>query len=202
MSDDGHYDLGNWVDFVRGLCPEEQRSQMQLHQSACRECSAMVSLLDRIWNAARHLTQNTAPEEWSRKAEQIFETGKLGPIRQLPGMAAVLAFDSLSSVSPAHVRSGLQSARHVIYETERCALDLKLESLPERRELSVIGQITDRRDPEAVVPETPVFMFAGEQLIAATSSSQFGEFQFACRQKRKLRISFPFDGWRIDVTLD
>ena len=38
--------------------------------------------------------------------------------------------------------------------------------------------------------------------MAITSSDEFGEFQLACELKRKMLISFPFDGFRINVTLD
>jgi hypothetical protein len=202
MSDDAHYDIPSWVDFVRGLYPDVKRAQMQRHQAECRECSELAAFWGRVWNVAHRLREHTAPEEWSRQAEHIFETETLRPIRQLPARPAVLAFDSFDSLVPAHVRSGSQSARHVVYECGNCALDLKLETISELQEMSVVGQISDRRDPDAAIPSTPIFMFAGQNVIASTSSNEFGEFHFAFKPKRKMKISFPFEGWRIDVTLD
>ena len=197
-----HYEIDAWVDFARGLCPDERMADMERHRSSCAECLALSELLAGVWKIGRSLAGNTAPEEWSRRAEQILQTEKLAPVRRLPSRAAVLSFDSFDSLTPANVRSSSGALRYVIYETKECTVDLKVEDSPQLQGLSIVGQITDRRAPDKAIPTTPVFLFAGHKLLASTSSNEFGEFQIACKSKRKVWISFPFDDWRIDVKLD
>jgi hypothetical protein len=162
----------------------------------------MVKFFTRVWDAGRHMEENMAPQEWSRKAKLILGDQTLAPIRQLPAYSAVLAFDSFDALVPDQVRAGHSPARHIIYRALDCNLELTVDRNPEQFDLSITGQITDCRTPDRAIPSTPVFLLAGKKVLASTTSNEFGEFQLACRPKRKMLISFPFAGSRIDVILD
>ena len=202
MNPDEHFEIDAWVDFARGLCSPAQRITMEEHMAACLTCSEMAEFLGKVWQAGRSMGDATVPQEWSRKAEQILNVQTLTPIRQLPAHSAVLAFDSFNALAPDHVRAGPSPARHMTYNALLCSVELKVDQNSERRDVSIVGQITDRRTPDRAIPRTPIFLLTGHKVLATTSSNEFGEFQLACRPQRKLLISFPFDGSRINVILD
>ena len=198
-----HFEIDDWVDFVRDLCPPDRRKAMQQHVASCTACSEMAAFFTKVWQAGREMRSDTVPADWSRKAEQILRGNILEPIRRLPIRTAILAFDSFTTIAPLPVRASSGSSRHLTYETDDCALDLQID---DRRnattDVFILGQITNRRTPDLPVPATHVLLLSGEKLLASASSNDFGEFQLACKPKRRMRISFPFEGSRVDVRLD
>jgi hypothetical protein len=202
MNPDGHFDIDAWVDFVRGLCTTAQNKTMQEHLAACKTCSEMAQFLGKVWRVGRNMGEETVPLAWSIKAEQILGDQTLMPLRRLAAYAAVLTFDSFAALAPNHVRAGPSSSRRLSYSALDCSLELMVDQNPEQHAVWIVGQITDRRTPDQPIPSTPVFLLTGNKVLASTSSNEFGEFQIACKPKRKLSISFPFAGSRIDVFLD
>jgi len=202
MSPDQHFDLEILVDFARGLTSPSQQADIRNHMTACETCSEMAEFLASVWGVGRTMEKDAVPEEWSRKAEQILGDQTFAPIRRLPVYTAVLAFDSFQDLTPEHVRTAPASVRHIAYEALNCSLYLKVDQVSERQDISIVGQITDRRNPDRAISGTPILLLAGSNVLASTSSNEFGEFQLACKPKRRMSLSFPFDGSRIDVALD
>jgi hypothetical protein len=202
MNPDEHFDFDAWMDFARGLGSPRQRTAMQQHADSCAACSETAAFLGQIWNVGRAMPPNTVPEAWSHKAEQILGDHLLQPIRLLPKITAVLTSDSFSTAVPANVRSGLQPARQMMYYAADCALYMQVAEGSVASDVAIVGQIANRRTREAAVANTPVFLTTGNKVLASTSSNEFGEFQLACRPKRKMQISFPFEGSCIEVKLD
>jgi hypothetical protein len=202
MSPDQHFDLEILVDFARGLASPSQQADIRDHMTVCQTCSETAELLANVWRVGHTMEKGTVPEEWSRKAEQILGDHTFAPIRQLPVHTAVLAFDSFQGLTPEHVRAAPASVRHMAYEAMNCSLYLKVDQVSERRDISIVGQITDRRSPDRAISSTPILLLAGSKVLASTSSNEFGEFQLACKPKRRMSLSFPFEGSRIDVVLD
>jgi hypothetical protein len=202
MNPNDHFDIDAWVNHARGLGSPEQRSAMQDHAHSCVACSETLGFLSKFWAIGKDMAKDALPEEWSTKAEQIFRNRVLQPIQLLPAQAAILAFDSLNAATPQHVRAHSSTGRHMVYHAADCAIDLKLDDSLRPNDVSIIGQISDRRSPDRAITNTPVFLLTGKKILASTFSNQFGEFRLICRPKRNMLISFPFDGSRIDVTLD
>jgi len=204
MSQPGdHFDIDAWVDFARDLSPTDRRKAMQHHAALCAACSEIAAFFKKVWQAGQEMKSGTVPADWSRKAEQILRDNMLEPIRLLPVRTALLAFDSFTAITPLQVRASSGSSRHLTYETDDCALDLQID---DRRnattDVFILGQITNRRTPALPVPAIHVLLLSGEKVLASASSNDFGEFQLACKPKRRMRISFPFEGSRVDVRLD
>jgi hypothetical protein len=202
MNPDEHFEIDAWVDFARGVCSPAQRITMEEHMATCLTCSEMAEFLGKVWQTGRGMKEENVPQKWSRKAEQILNDQTLTPIRQLPAHSAVLAFDSFNALAPDPVRAGPSSARHMTYNALLCVVELKVDQNLERHNVSIVGQITDRRTPDRAIPRTSIFLLTGDKVLATTSSNEFGEFQLECKPQRRLLISFPFDGSRINVILD
>ena len=199
MSDD-HFEIGAWIDFVRGISPRALHEQMQTHlASGCAPCGELAAFLEKVWVAGRQ-GEETVPEAWVKRADEIFDAETFGVIRFLPIRAATPAFDSLKEVQ-AGVRADARSIRHLTYEAEGCAVDVRLEPRGNTRVLSVVGQITPKGDLERGLSPVPIFVFRKNKIIARTSSNEFGEFEFSGLEL-PVSISFPFGGYRVDVPLD
>ncbi len=202
MSQDDHFDTGAWVDYARGLGSSARRADIERHlASGCDACAKLAGFFKKLSEAGLSLLEDETPQEWSRKAEQIFQKELLHPIETLPVRRATPVPFHFSA-EPAPVRAGSPLGRHMTYQTSECTVDLKLEPGANPLELSLVGQITDIRKPDAAVPLTPVFVLTNNKLVASTSSNAFGEFQLALIRRRNTVLSFSFEGARIDVMLD
>jgi len=200
MSHD-HYEIGVWVDFVRGLVSASQLEEMRTHLAACDACSVTADLLGRLWKTGQQ-SEQPVPETWSQRAEDILREQTLGVLRRLPARRAAPAFGRSAILQAAAVRSSSGLSRHTIYEAESCVIDVAIEDGPSPQELSIVGQIRGRSGGEGAVASIPIYLRRGKKLLAATSSNEFGEFQLAAALQHKMSLSFPFDGFRIDVMLD
>jgi hypothetical protein len=202
MSHDDHFDIGSWADYVRGLGPPAHRADIERHlASGCDACAKLAGFFKKLSEAGLSLLEDEAPQEWSQRAEQIFQKELLRPIETLPVRRATpVPFHFYAE--PAAVRAGSPPGRHKTYQTSECTVDLKLEQGANPLELSLVGQITDIRKPGAAVPFTPLFVLTNNKLVASTSSNAFGEFELTLTRRRNMVLSFPFEGARIDVMLD
>jgi hypothetical protein len=202
MNKDCHFQIGAWIDYVRGLDSAAHHAEIESHlASGCAVCAEMAQFLKKLSGAGLRAAEEQAPEAWSRKAEQIFQERILHPIQMLPVRRAVPAAFKFSA-EPVPVRAGEPFGRHMRYETPECNVILTLEEGANPNELSLVGQIVDARKDDAAVSLLPVFILANNKLVANTSSNAHGEFQFALSRRRNLLLSFPFEGFRIDVMLD
>jgi hypothetical protein len=202
MSQDEHFDVGAWVDHARGLGSPARRADIERHlASGCTVCTGLAEFFKKLSDAGLRLLEDKAPQEWSQKAEEIFQKELLRPIETLPVRRATPVPFHLSA-EPAQVRADSPLGRHMTYQTPECTVDLKLEEGANPLELLLVGQITDIRKPAAAVSFTPVFVLTNNKLVASTSSNAFGEFELALVRRRNMVLSFPLEGVRIDVMLD
>ena len=200
MSRNDHFDIGAWADYARGLGSSERRADIERHlASGCDGCTKLAEFFKKVSEAGLRLLEDEAPEEWSRKAEQIFQKELLRPIEALPVRLATPI--SFHLAEPACVRAA-SPLRHMTYQIPECTVDLRLEQGENRLGVSLVGQITDIRKPGGAVPPTPVFVLTNNKLVASTLSNAFGEFQLALTRRRHMVLAFPFEGARIDVILD
>ena len=202
MNPGEHFDIEAWMDFARGLSTPAQRTAMQQHAVSCAECSEMAAFFEKLWEVGRAMEPDRVPEAWSHKAEQILADHTLKPIRLLPKIAAVLTFDSFSTATTENVRSGSQVGRQMMYYAKDCAVFMQIAEGSIATDIAIVGQITIRRSPDGAVSNTPVLLTTDNKVLASTFSNEFGEFQLAFKPKRKMQISFPFEGSCIEVKLD
>ena len=196
-----HFEIGAWIDFVRGISPPALCEQMRTHlTSGCVTCSELAAYLERVWTAGRR-SEDNVPEAWVMKATAIFDDQTLGAIRFLPIHTAHPAFNSFKTIEVG-VRTRSRKIGHLIFETDDCTVNLRLEPHGDSRELSIVGQVTAKEVSREFSTPIPIYMFRKNKLIAKTSSNEFGEFQFKGVLRLPLSISFPFEGYRVDVPLD
>jgi hypothetical protein len=198
-----HYSDVEWADFVRGLTAGPARASMDMHlSSGCRRCRRASEVLGAVADVARGEAEREVPAPALRRAIAMFSVQKPERVQTLPRLLARLVFDSFNEPLLAGVRGREHVSRHAMYRAGDYFVDLKLESQPGTRHVSLVGQIANPKAAPDSVANVPVLLSAGPDVIWRTMSNEFGEFQLSYEAGRPLRLHVPVrDGRRIEVAL-
>jgi hypothetical protein len=176
---------------------------MEAHlSSGCRRCRDSAEALGVIAAVARGEAEREVPAAALRLAMAIFSLQQPERVHILPRVLARLVFDSFSEPQPVGVRSRQHVSRHAMYRAGDYFVDLKLESQPGTRQVSLVGQIANPKEAPGSLANVPVLLSAGPDVIKRTVSNEFGEFQMSYEAGRHLRLYVPVRGDRkIEVEL-
>jgi len=151
-----------------GTCPfcqvgflTESRSSTLLY---CTECGQVIPRLDK----------SSSPSEAPRKG------------LPLGAQIAKLVFDSFRQPLPEGIRNVGPRARQVLYQAGNFAVDLRLESGPDRG--SLVGQVLDSTRPDQGVADAPVTLFMSGSRVSKTVTNKVGEFMFEFESPNQLRL--------------
>lgn len=201
MLKDKHFSDAEWIDRVRGkaLAPEA----MDLHLAGCRRCRRAHDLFEDVAEVARGEATYEVPAEILRLAHAIFDLQRPERVRILPRVLASLVYDSFAEPLLVGIRSRQRVTRQAMYRAGDYFVDLRMESEPETRRVSVVGQIANRRDPERSVAHVPIVLTSDEEVVARAVSNEFGEFQLGYAPAKHLRLHVPVsDCGKIEVALN
>jgi hypothetical protein len=199
-----HFEVEQWLDFVRGLAGTKDRVAMEQHLSqGCKKCSAMVDRLRRFVAAAAADARYQVPDEAVRSACAVFGQQRPAKGLFLHVVVAKLVFDSFREPALAGVRSQGEVTHQAMYEAGDYCVDLRLEHERGAGAVILAGQIANRKQPEQRVSGVPVILMLGKEVVGRTVSNGSGEFQIACQAKKSLRLYVPLRqaGQRIEVPL-
>jgi len=196
-----HFDIWQWVDFVRGLGDASTRSAMDAHlSSGCSRCQRMVEVLDAFTETARLELKYEPSPQTLRLAQAIFPMHRGHRV-----VSPVLVFDSFREPLPAGMRAQDRATRHTLYEAGKFFLDLQFEHEPSSERVTLVGQLTHRENPALVTPANiPVLLMAPKGPVACSICNGLGEFQLEYKPARHLRLHVPLHpaGERLELGLD
>jgi hypothetical protein len=198
-----HFSDAEWIDRVRGkvLAPVEE--EMDLHLAGCRRCRRSRDLFGAVADVARSEAAYEVPNGTLRSARAIFALQSPERVRILPRILASLVYDSFAEPLLVGIRSRQRVTRQAMYRAGDYYVDLRMESQPETRRVSVVGQIANRRDPERSVAHVPIVLTSDEEVVARAVSNEFGEFQLVYAPAKHLRLHVPVsDSGSIEVALN
>lgn len=192
-----HFNIWEWVDFVRNTGDSSRSSTMNEHLAAgCRRCERVVRVLGDFARRSRYDTGNEPAAHVIRCAEAIFPARRAGST-----VLGRLIYDSFREPLPAGMRAQGRLARHALYEAGDVFVDLQMEQTP-AGVVSLLGQISDRDRPQdAPAPPTPVLLTSGRALVASTVCNLLGEFELTYKPARDLRLHVPLANARGHVQL-
>jgi hypothetical protein len=202
-----HFEMSQWVDYVRGLTPRSEAGAMAQHLlDGCESCAALMRLVSRICKEAAEETE--APDGLVAAAKAVFP--RLQPDREpidwlaLPRLVARLVFDSISGQVAEGARSAMESTIQLVYHAGDYAIELQIEQEPESTRLAVVGQVFDRAGSGKPLSGAPVALMAGNHLIAQASTSRFGEFCLVSRMRSGLTVCMQIEnlGKRVQIPLN
>jgi hypothetical protein len=198
-----HFDVTNWTDFARGCATEPDRAGMTAHlASGCRRCSATVDLMQRVVASTQGDDLYEPPADIVRCVKAIGAMQRPGPsVARLVGR---LIYDSFGEPLPAGMRAEDRISRHTLYEAGEFHVDLRLEQEKGSPFVTLVGQLTNRANPDNSLPAAPVLLMAQKNIIAHAVYNRFGEFQMDYPPARHLRLCVALDppGKRIELSLN
>jgi hypothetical protein len=198
-----HFDISDWTDFARGITADINRSAMEAHvKSGCRRCRKTLELVERLVASTRADSRYDPPEPVVRCAKAI--SFLLRPQRStVSRLVARLVYDSFRDPAPVGLRAQDRVSRHTVYEAGNFSVDLRLEQQKGSPLATLVGQLTNRRDPDSTLAEAPVLLMARKDIVAQAVYNRFGEFQMDYPPARHLRLCVALDppGKRIELSL-
>ena len=198
-----HFDISDWTDFARGVTAAADRAVMEAHvTSGCRRCRTTLAFVERLVASTRADSRYGPPEPVVRCAKAI--SALLRPQRSpVSRLVARLVYDSFHDPAPVGIRAQDRVSRHTLYEAGNFSLDLRLEQEKGSPLATLVGQLTNRRDPDSTLSEAPVLLMARKDIVAQAVYNRFGEFQMDYPPTPRLRLCVALDppGKRIELSL-
>jgi hypothetical protein len=195
-----HPDSWEWLDFVRGVGDPDGQSAKAAHlSSGCERCQAVVRGLHAVTAAAAREAQYDPPASVLRRAQAIF------PVRE-PAMNVVakLIYDNFRDPLPAGLRAMGRLTRHALYEAGDVFVDLQMEHEAVAGKVTLVGQVSDRVDPQINTTSLPILLMARTGLVASAMCNRLGEFGMQFEPAHDLRLFVPLreSGRYVDVPMD
>ncbi|MGH9629352.1 MAG: hypothetical protein ACRD7E_13615 [Bryobacteraceae bacterium] len=189
-----HFGDDEWINFVRQLAPPLRLAEMQRHlDNGCEQCRIVWGIWSRVRDTAVRETGYEAPEDAVRSIKAAFAVRKRLPLFSRLAELASLVFDSWREPLPVGIRGGTACARHVLHETDKFLIDLRLEQEDESH-CSLVGQVLPKEANEGAVAGTAVALAQGEAPMTQTIANSMGEFQLEFDYRGDLRLYLQVPG--------
>jgi len=189
-----HYGIAHWVDLSRGLIPPGRRDEIEDHLSACTDCQAAFDFYAKLTRVFRRMVESVVPEDALRRARSVFPAQAADRPKRPFRIPAALVYDSFLVPAPAGLRSSWQAGWQALFRAGDCSVDLRVEPELRSAKTSMVGQISNHLTPAMPMSDLPVYLKAGQQVVAETRSNRFGEFQMEYRQQNRLQLCIDLDG--------
>lgn len=181
-----HFVMQEWVDFVRGVIPQQQNLAMQKHlDSGCSNCRNLVETWKHVLDCAEREKSYEPPDAYVRMAKVHFAQNPPEQAGSREISCAELVFDSFAQPVAQGVRSSGSRARQLVFRKGNYSIDMRIE--PHGSRLAIVGQVLDSGQANSGIGEIPVRLLAYKQ---HTTTSRFGEFQFEVERLENLELLF------------
>jgi hypothetical protein len=184
-----HYSDEAWVDFARELLPRSKSDRMRAHlESGCESCSKLHRLWTRVTEVARDESKYVADESAVVLAKGLFGERSWCNASDTAGGLWNLVFDSLRDVAiPVGVRSISSTARHLLYQSSRFAVDVRIDAESETT-VVIAGQILATDKDSSPASRWQVTLLQSTITVGQTFTNDYGEFYFESENRPDLRI--------------
>jgi len=181
-----HFNMQEWVDFVRGVISEEQSSTMQKHlDDGCSDCHKLLETWKHVLECADRERFYQPPQAYVHLAKAQFAISRINQARSREVCYAELVFDSFRQPVAAGVRSGATRPWQLMFRRSNYSIDVRIESRDDG--IAIIGQVLDSGQAGSGVCDIPVRLMTYKQ---QTTTNRFGEFQFEVESMEDLGLLF------------
>jgi hypothetical protein len=178
-----HFTPEAWLDLVRKTSPAANAAPMQEHLAeGCQECSSTRDSWEQIAGMVRRDPSFEPPADVVRVVKSW---------TWQPGMVsrpALLVFDSWRVGLVPGVRSTAAGSHQLLYRSGSVCIDLRIEPVPNREEVFVIGQLMDADRPSEALGAVHIAVMSGKQVMNETDTNESGEFQMAVARTQGLDL--------------
>ena len=195
------YTIAEWIDFTRGVTGEKETARMRAHVRECEECRKVMEFCIKLARTCGSMAAKAVPASSERLAVAIFPRQAALPRRRFR-IPLELVFDSFAAPVRAGVRSSWELGFQALYQGGDYSLDFRVEPGPPQGRATIIGQVLNRKAPDADMGGFGVYLKAGKAVIAQTRSNRFGEFQMEYGERKGLRLNIELaDGQELEAPL-
>jgi hypothetical protein len=188
------YTIAQWIDFARGISPENEARQMREHLAGgCASCQELATFCDSLAQVCRGASDHVAPEPAARCARAIFPAPIAKPSQRRFRLPIEMIYNSFLSPVPVGLRASWELGFQALYHAGDYSLDFRVEPGPPDGHPTIVGQIANRKMPEADMAGFAVSLKAGRAIVAQTRSNRFGEFQFEYEERKGLRLKVELE---------
>ena len=120
----------------------------------------------------------------------------LSTVNKLP---VQVVFDTAKYPPPNGVGRRDVTSRHILFQTDKHCLDLRVERNPQGFTAELVGQLADRQDPLKPIADIPVFLVSGERILGQATSNRQGEFQVQYLPERHMALCLPIEDDRVII---
>lgn len=204
-----HYELSDWVDYVRRAGAPDRLAAMGRHltEERCERCARLAQMLESAYGASRALAEVVVPEATLQRAQLVFNRAPERPWTDLAIRMGDWVQDLLlPGGGPGWALAGVRTAgaqRQRIYRSGSLEIRLEDERAADGQRI-VTGVLSDQADPGAGWQGTRVLLAGGQHTLAGTVANEFGEFEIATSDAGKLRLVVVLNRTdeRLEVALD
>jgi len=179
------FDVTQWCDFVRGVAaPELEEALRERLASGEESARRTVNVLSRVRAVAEADRELAIPDYAVRiaKAAGSLQRPAAHEAATVPSSSLwrflpfQISFDSFLQLAPTGTRDLQASHRQLTIRADEYTVDLRLDQDAGQLGTSVVGQVLRRRHETQPMPEVPVLLVAGGQIVERAVTSRFGEF--------------------------
>lgn len=189
-----HFTLEEWANFARRITLPEQKQKMQRHlDDGCSRCLKALEIWRRVWNIARSENSYQPSESAVHFVKGAYAAGTLRKTIFGRAKLARLVFDSFRQAALPDVRASGRGTRQTVHKSGRFLIDMRMELQPGSKRICLTGQVLDSTGPDRTVNDLSLFLVREQQLLARTTTNQFGEFhlEFAQSGKHRVLVQIP-----------
>jgi hypothetical protein len=185
------------LDAGRGVISLTEDVGMWTHIDSCDLCRSKVNRWRSFAIAAGRHGEVDPPGRIVGRAKALGHRHPrvTGPTQ----LKAVLHYDHAWIPLPAGVRGA--SRDQVVYQVEEYAVELRV-SHERSRQMVIVGQISNRRQPAKRLANVPVILLVGDRVVVRASSNARGEFHLEHDERDPMWIEIaPEEGRSIRIPL-
>jgi hypothetical protein len=178
-----HFNIEDWVDFVRDLVEPERRGRMQQHlDDGCVDCARVVELWQSVLDIARRGRQFEMLDKDIRCARALFAAFP-------PNVASDVKL-RVSHLMPYERTEGVRGPRtspgRFVLEQDQVLLDLEFKVSSDG--VSLMGQILSTSVQQEQYSYRVVKLVGEQGLVAQSTTNEFGEFRLEYRLQHELLL--------------
>ncbi len=200
-----HFNLVEWMDFVRRTLPPEHQSAMLRHleHDQCSECRNTLARLGEAYETARTLEAYAPPDATLARAKAIFQPVPQYSWWALPVRLAEVVAETFRSPEFASGWRHVEAEPAQVFRGGAMLCRLKIDFDAAGNTL-VLGTISDENAETSPVLDCPIYAVSGKRVLAETRTNQFGEFllEFPPTVRLRLVLVPPGANERIELKLD
>jgi anti-sigma factor RsiW len=199
-----HFDITNWVDYVRGVTSATETGAMDRHLAeGCESCAYLAALVLRIRNEAAQ--DPVVPEHLVRQAKAVFTPSRVvsREFAWLPRLAPKLFFSAGAVLAEEGARSAAPVGGEVLCRAGDYTIELHVEREPDSGEMALVGQALKAGAARSPLGDAPVLLVSRRKVVAHTISNQFGEFCLVSGVKPGLKLCVQIEdiGRQVEIPL-